>query len=106
MWGVQQVLPCDIFKNPENGYIFCEGTLTVQENPNSFNHPRAGYLFYPGPCKFGVDVIVAPPLPTNNEILSFDESFGKHKFSWAFKNFPELKKIERSDIFSMGGRKW
>ncbi|KAL0701299.1 hypothetical protein Bca4012_057421 [Brassica carinata] len=78
VWGLQQFLPLDTFNDLKNGYIF-EG----------------------GHCEFGVDVIVASPL-TNWEILSFDE-----KFSWALKNFSELKVNNlTSDIFSMGDIKW
>ncbi|CAH8363887.1 unnamed protein product [Eruca vesicaria subsp. sativa] len=83
VWGLGQVLPYDTFNNPENGYVF-EG----------------------GQCEFGVDVIVAPPL-TNWEIHSFNEKLSHPKFSWALKNFSELKENNlTSDIFSMGGRKW
>ncbi|CAN7086728.1 unnamed protein product [Brassica oleracea var. botrytis] len=66
-WGMQQVLPCDTFNNPDNGYIF-EG----------------------GQCEFGVDVIVAPPL-TNWEVLSFTEKYSDPKFSWTIKKISELK---------------
>ncbi|KAJ4884273.1 TRAF-like family protein [Raphanus sativus] len=83
VWGLQQVLPCDTFINPDNGYIF-EGDQ----------------------CEFGVDVIVCPPL-TNWEILSFTEKFSDSKFSWAIKKFSELKEnVQTSKSFSMGGKKW
>ncbi|KAL0664030.1 hypothetical protein Bca4012_100867 [Brassica carinata] len=83
VWGLQQILPCDTFSNPENGYIF-EG----------------------GQCEFGVDVIVSLPL-TNWEVLSYTEKFSDSKFSWAIKNFSELKEnVQTSKSFSMGGKKW
>ncbi|CAH8364319.1 unnamed protein product [Eruca vesicaria subsp. sativa] len=84
VWGLQQVLPCVTFNNPENGYIF-QG----------------------GQCEFGVDVIVAPSL-TNWEVFSFTEKFPDPKFCWAIKNFSELKEnvIKTSKSFSMGGKKW
>ncbi|KAG2321529.1 hypothetical protein Bca52824_014742 [Brassica carinata] len=83
VWGLQQFLPLDTFNDLKNGYIF-EG----------------------GNCEFGVDVIVASPL-TNWEILSFDEKLSKPKFSWAVKNFSDLKEyVYKSDGFSMGGREW
>ncbi|CAN6937225.1 unnamed protein product [Brassica oleracea] len=81
-WGMQQILPCDTFNNPDNGYIF-EG----------------------GQCEFGVDVIVAPPL-TNWEVLSFSEKYSDPKFSWTIKKFSELKEDVTSRTFSMGGKKW
>ncbi|WZZ67785.1 hypothetical protein YC2023_079155 [Brassica napus] len=81
-WGMQQVLPCDTFNNPDNGYIF-EG----------------------GQCEFGVDVIVAPPL-TNWEVLSFTEKYSDPKFSWTIKKISELKEDVTSRTFSMGGKKW
>ncbi|CAN7086729.1 unnamed protein product [Brassica oleracea var. botrytis] len=81
--GLQQIIPCDTFSNPENGYIF-EG----------------------GQCEFGVDVIVSLPL-TNWEVLSYTEKFSDSKFSWAIKNFSELKEnVQISKSFSMGGNKW
>nr|VDD63332.1 unnamed protein product [Brassica oleracea] len=83
VWGLQQIIPCDTFSNPENGYIF-EG----------------------GQCEFGVDVIVSLPL-TNWEVLSYTEKFSDSKFSWAIKNFSELKEnVQISKSFSMGGNKW
>ncbi|CAN7053166.1 unnamed protein product [Brassica rapa subsp. trilocularis] len=83
VWGLQQILPCDTFSNPENGYIF-EG----------------------GQCEFGVDVIVSLPL-TNWEVLSYTEKFSNSKFSWAIKNFSELKEnVQTSKSFSMAGKKW
>uniref|UniRef100_M4CIF5 MATH domain-containing protein n=1 Tax=Brassica campestris TaxID=3711 RepID=M4CIF5_BRACM len=83
VWGLQQILPCDTFSNPENGYIF-EG----------------------GQCEFGVDVIVSLPL-TNWEVLSYTEKFSNSKFSWAIKNFSELKEnVLTSKSFSMAGKKW
>ncbi|CAN7129435.1 unnamed protein product [Brassica rapa subsp. narinosa] len=83
VWGLQQILPCDTFSNPENGYIF-EG----------------------GQCEFGVDVIVSLPL-TNWEVLSYTEKFSDSKFSWAIKNFSELKEnFQTSKSFSMAGKKW
>ncbi|VVA94627.1 unnamed protein product [Arabis nemorensis] len=76
VWGLQQVLAFDTFKNPENGYIF-EGDQ----------------------CEFGVDVIVASPV-TNWEILSFNEKLPDPKFSWTLKNFSELKEnVYTSNIF-------
>ncbi|CAH8364386.1 unnamed protein product [Eruca vesicaria subsp. sativa] len=76
VWGLQQIIECVTFNNPDNGYIF-EG----------------------GQCEFGVDVIVAPPL-TNWEILSFTEKHSDPKFSWAIKNFSTLKEnVMTSDIF-------
>ncbi|XP_010513688.1 PREDICTED: uncharacterized protein LOC104789736 [Camelina sativa] len=82
--GLLKVLPYETFINPENGYIF-EG----------------------GQCEFGVDVIVPPPL-TNWEIVSFDEKLlSSPKFSWTVKNFSGLNEyVYKSDIFTMGGRKW
>ncbi|CAA7030915.1 unnamed protein product [Microthlaspi erraticum] len=83
VWGLQQVLPCDTFINPENGYIF-DGDQ----------------------CEFGVDVIVAPPL-TKWEIPSFNEKLINPKFSWTVKNFSFSKEDEHSsNLFSMGGRNW
>ncbi|KAF2618718.1 hypothetical protein F2Q68_00040196 [Brassica cretica] len=79
---MQQVLPCDTFNNPDNGYIF-EG----------------------GQCEFGVYVIVAPPL-TNWEVLSFTEKYSDPKFSWTIKKISELKEDVTSRTFSMGGKKW
>ncbi|KAJ0256268.1 TRAF-like family protein [Hirschfeldia incana] len=83
VWGLQQVLPCDTFNNPDNGYIF-EG----------------------GQCEFGVDVIISPPL-TNWEILSFTEEYSDPTFSCAIKNFSQFKEnVDTSKSFSMGGKKW
>ncbi|CAA7030916.1 unnamed protein product [Microthlaspi erraticum] len=84
VWGLLQVLPCDVFKNPKNGYIF-EGDQ----------------------CEFGVDVIVVPPL-TSWEILSFDEKLTRpNKFAWTVKNFSLLKNDQyTSNTFSKGGRQW
>ncbi|CAF2185328.1 unnamed protein product [Brassica napus] len=82
-WGLQQVLPCDTFNNPDNGYIF-EG----------------------GQCEFGVDVIVAPSL-TNWEVLSFTKKYFDPKFSWTIKDFSELKEdVQKSNSFPMGGKEW
>ncbi|KAJ4884272.1 TRAF-like family protein [Raphanus sativus] len=82
-WGLQQVLPCVTFNNPDNGYIF-EG----------------------GQCEFGVDVIVAPSL-INWEVLSFTKKYYDPKFSWAIKNFSELKEnVQKSNSFPMGGKNW
>uniref|UniRef100_A0A0D3CXM7 MATH domain-containing protein n=1 Tax=Brassica oleracea var. oleracea TaxID=109376 RepID=A0A0D3CXM7_BRAOL len=81
--GLQQVLPCVTFNNPDNGYIF-EG----------------------GQCEFGVDVIVAPSL-TNWEVLSFTKKYFDPKFSWTIKDFSELKEdVQKSNSFPMGGKEW
>ncbi|KAG2322274.1 hypothetical protein Bca52824_015487 [Brassica carinata] len=83
VWGVQQILPCDTFSNPDNGYIF-EGDQ----------------------CEFGVDVIVSPP-HTKWEILTFAEKYSDPKFYWVIKKFSELKEnVQTSNSFSMGGKKW
>ncbi|KAL0700818.1 hypothetical protein Bca4012_056940 [Brassica carinata] len=75
-WGLQQVLPCVTFNNPDNGYIF-EG----------------------GQCEFGVDVIVAPS-HTNWEVLSFTKKYYDPKFSWSIKKFSELKDdVKKSNSF-------
>ncbi|ESQ28273.1 hypothetical protein EUTSA_v10019457mg [Eutrema salsugineum] len=82
--GLAQVLPYDTFSNPEDGYIFERDQ-----------------------CEFGVDVIVSPPL-TNWEVLSFNEKLPHpNQFSWAVKNFSELKEDKHtSNSFSMGRKKW
>ncbi|KAF8099942.1 hypothetical protein N665_0235s0039 [Sinapis alba] len=82
-WGLQQVLPCVTFNNPNNGYIF-EG----------------------GQCEFGVDVIVAPSL-TNWEVLSFTKKHSDPVFSWTIKSFSDLKEdVQISNSFPMGGIEW
>ncbi|XP_019093404.1 PREDICTED: uncharacterized protein LOC104754072 [Camelina sativa] len=82
-WGLPQVLPLNIFKDPENGFV------STQDQ-----------------CEFGVDVIVAPP-PTNWEIISFNDKLPYPKFSWRVKNFSELKEhCHRSRKFTVEGREW
>ncbi|XP_019100840.1 PREDICTED: uncharacterized protein LOC104789288 [Camelina sativa] len=82
MWGLPQVLPLNIFKDPDNGYV-------IQDQ-----------------CEFGVDVIVAPP-PTNWEIISFNDKLPHPKFSWRVKNFSELKEhCYWSRSFTIEGRQW